>query len=1303
MENYLKYIIKNIDPDLKIDVSLIMKMLLNKKKFVKKIGKEAGSSNMLREIISLNDTNKDLICKFLQDAIKDTQVIKVLLNGNEKIQYRMSVMYYFVYHLIGIFDDKYKVICFFKYKEPTNTNKNIFDLLKCKVVLASDLQKIDFFPGKNINSDKCYDMNDKIEIYTYFYGNDTEKIISIDVLAKEELAKNYDSANIYLDFIRFLKEIIIINYKRECTINKDDCDIIIIPDLNGNHITLLNIIKRLFYIEKIDKNYILVDVKIIFIGKIFGNEDDYLYNNMILFFMFYYLIMRNNGVDTQRIFMVKDEVEYNKNKFVNNTNFSLLKNFYNNLPNAIVINDKKYNIKELVLFSTSNIQVNPRHGNEVELRFDIDTNKNNPNEYVGLNVKIICQENENNTFEGRVKSFDYVDEKEEKYWKMIINNIKNIEGFKNNIMSIFKVEVIGFKKEYLNGRDYEINKYWVSSYSYTKWRIDNPGKTYLDKDYRSIKNIEEDMKLNGFTFDNKKLADFIFDNHIKYLILSSENKKELNLLQCSKSKLVDDLNLFQDIEDKSFIYRFGNKKKINGASTIIDINPTFWWGNNATYMKEILEMEKPDYKKPNRTFIEYFQKITGFNKSDLKKYKSEIIKNIFLNKYYPILLTTNHKNFDNFIVLRKDLTVSLPNECIHTGGDKREEMFEKTIKNTFMKYIGKPFFGLNNVPNGKDKIYEHPKDNGQFIVNRDIYSSYGKIEIYNDSTVDLERIKLPIIDYPNKSYDLNLSKIIRENNFILNNIQDKNIFILAIYDLNIDNLTKQLKYMISKRVLNEHLMLNENSMLIIMSNNDSYYKNNNSKKLLFNLFMMNLKNNNPSVLYLFKNGFGDSFYNKFVKKNIIINDYYYLKNDIFITPLRISNAQSASPLSLTTAHEMGVLNVQRCKNLNDKFIILNHKYENKKAFIVKKTGNDIFNLTNTRSELRENVIKNKIFTLKNIDGKRRCPTKIINTNKNKWPKSSDLNPFLVLQNIYCLVVLRLEETYEPLLNCDANKSFLSNSTFRSSYNSIKSFVKSSVKSSVKSPVKSSVKSSVESSVIKSSCPGSMIGIENRNTNKKNGGRVYCYLNSLMQMLYCIDELKNYTFLEPVFSLLNGKNGYITAETIVSIYLDRYKDIEQNILKFNDPIEFLGFTFFNITNHSKKNSLKNETIRNIITINTTRNSLDFVLSELKNDIDYKEYLFINIEKLSNNGNTTVSRFISKNATINKTLNIEHKIKYKLLGAIFWLLGPHYTFASYDDKGNVCRYYNDDEILTKIPSGITLENNGKLLLYKEYKDK
>jgi superfamily II RNA helicase len=44
--------------------------------------------------------------------------------------------------------------------------------------------------------------------------------------------------------------------------------------------------------------------------------------------------------------------------------------------------------------------------------------------------------------------------------------------------------------------------------------------------------------------------------------------------------------------------------------------------------------------------------------------------------------------------------------------------------------------------------------------------------------------------------------------------------------------------------------------------------------------------------------------------------YLSLENDI--TPLRILNAQSVSPRSLITAHEVGVLNVQRCKPLVNK-------------------------------------------------------------------------------------------------------------------------------------------------------------------------------------------------------------------------------------------------------------------------------------------------------------------------------------------------------------------------------------------------
>jgi hypothetical protein len=98
--------------------------------------------------------------------------------------------------------------------------------------------------------------------------------------------------------------------------------------------------------------------------------------------------------------------------------------------------------------------------------------------------------------------------------------------------------------------------------------------------------------------------------------------------------------------------------------------------------------------------------------------------------------------------------------------------------------------------------------------------------------------------------------------------------------------------------------------------------------------------------------------------------------------------------------------------------------------------------------------------------------------------------------------------------------------------------------------------------------------------------------------------------------------------------------------------------------------------------------------------FNNKLIYDIHKLKNNKNNILTWccFINETVNINKELIIINK-KYKLLGAIFWSWGPHYTFASYDDKGNVCRYYDDEKIFKEIQNNITLERNGKLLLYKE----
>jgi hypothetical protein len=444
---------------------------------------------------------------------------------------------------------------------------------------------------------------------------------------------------------------------------------------------------------------------------------------------------------------------------------------------------------------------------------------------------------------------------------------------------------------------------------------------------------------------NKKLFEFIKNNHIKYFILSSENNNQINSLRSSNSKYVNDLNLQQDIYDERFIFRFGNGVKINGASTIINDDAKFWWGEEAPYMKEISELGK---NNSNKILDFITEKINGLTRSDIQQYRKGVVENIFLNRYYPILFTTNREYFDNFIVIRK------------------------------------------------------------------------------------------------------------------NNIDNK---------------------------INVNVNVNKNGEL-------------------------------------------NSFFNQ------IFNGIKVVKN------------------------------------------------ENTKQFII-----------------------NEGIAVK-------VP---VNINKN--------------------------------------------------------------------------------------CPGSMVGIENKNIN--SGGKVYCYLNSLMQMLYCMDELRNNTFLNPVFRLLSGKDIFINAEKIIPIYQKMYptNTTKQNILKFNDPTEFLGFTF---------NNMKNTNINNIIIYNSNLNSFYFGFSNINNsinkNIDYKKYLFINIDKMKNNGTiisfdangTNTKNFINTAVDVKKELNINSK-KYKLLGSIFVLSGPHYTFASYDDKGNVCRYYDDKKIFKEIQNNITLGNNGKLLLYKEYKDK
>ena len=766
-----------------------------------------------------------------------------------------DVIYQFVYDLIGIFDDKYKIICNFKYDD--NGIK-----FNCTLFLQQDFGKRNFLLGKNIIpnivSYKEYNIKNKIEIYTYFYGENTNKITSIDVLSDKQLNTNKlefeQLNNFFNNIVSSLKNN---NSGVQKEINKENNDIIIIPDLNGNYMTLLRILQRLFYIGKINKGFILGDVKIIIIGKTFGEEEK---ANKIIFLTIYNLIINNSG----KVFWVKDDNDESNNFVRNNQN---IKEYYKKLPYVIMIKDN-----------------------------DISINKKNFN----------------------------------------------------------------------NKYQFMINTYCVSSYSYINKIIygnDNENK-------------------------NEKLFKFIKENQIKYFILSSENNYQINSLESSNSKYVNDLNLQQDIYDARFIFRFGNGKKINGASTIINDDAKFWWGEEAPYMKEILGKNK---------ILDFItEKINGLNRSDIKKYKEGVIKNIFLNRYYPILFTTNLEYFDNFIVIRKN-DIGKENNISNNGNVKNREL------NSFFNQI---FNGINVIKNKNIK---------QFIVNESI----------------------------------------------------------------------------AVNVVNKGIAVN------------------------------------------------------------VVNK--------------------------------GVNVVNKAVNVVNKAIAVN-----------------------------------------------------INTN----------------------------------------------------------------------------------------CPGSMVGIENKNIkNGNNGGKVYCYLNSLMQMLYCMEELRDNNFLEAVFSLLNGKgnslvninknknnniinNQYIPAEIIVNIYQEMYPD--QNILTQHSPSEFLLYTFDYINkniNFITKNI--DDTININLTFYNVNNNYNFKtnFNEKYNEItDKKKYMFININKVISKNNTSpIVNFASLEINNIYKDRYNDKFNYKLIGAIFYINNNHYTFASYDNNGNVCRYYDDKFIYESLPDDITLEKNAMILLYKEYKDK
>jgi hypothetical protein len=686
MEKYLKYIINKNENKINkgkliVDVSLIMKMLLNKKKFVEKIGKlnsNAVTKSKLRENIKLTNSNKILVCDFLKKNIINTQVVKVLLNGNKKNLEKNDVIYQFVYDLIGIFNDKYKIICNFKYDD-------VVPKFNCELFLQENFGKRNFSLLENIIpniiSNKDYDIKNKIEIYTYFYGENTKKITSIDVLSVDQLSTELEFDKLDNVFNKTVSSLKKNNYEVQKDINKDNNDIIIIPDLNGNYMTLLRILKRLFYIGKINKGFILDGVKIIIIGKTFGNND---VANKIIFLTIYNLIMNNSD----KVFWVKDDNDEN-NDFVNNN--ENIKKYYNNLPYVIMIKDN------------DDVIINKKKFNK---KYDFTINTYCVLSYSYIDEIVYGNKEYCDKF---IKKYTKNGQKkiDRKDYNELITDANNLNMSKKQIdicLKKHKIEIVGEKKiesVYKNKNETYCDNFIEQ---HTKnGEIDRKDYNDLITRAKNLKMTKEkiDMCLKKHIIKivdkNKKLFKFIKKNKIKYFILSSKNKDQINSLQSSNSKYVNDLNLQQDIYDSKFIFRFGNGVKINGASTIIDDDAKFWWGEDAPYMKEISEFEK---NKNNLKIILDFitEKINGLNRSDIEKYKEGIVENIFLNRYYPILFTTNHESFDNFIVIRKN-NIVYKKMISSNGSVKNGEL------NSFLNQI---FNGITVIKNENIK---------QFIVN----------------------------------------------------------------------------------------------------------------------------------------------------------------------------------------------------------------------------------------------------------------------------------------------------------------------------------------------------------------------------------------------------------------------------------------------------------------------------------------------------------------------------------------------------------------------------------------------------------
>lgn len=265
----------------------------------------------------------------------------------------------------------------------------------------------------------------------------------------------------------------------------------------------------------------------------------------------------------------------------------------------------------------------------------------------------------------------------------------------------------------------------------------------------------------------------------------------------------------------------------------------------------------------------------------------------------------------------------------------------------------------------------------------------------------------------------------------------------------------------------------------------------------------------------------------------------------------------------------------------------------------------------------------------------------------------------------------------------------------------------------------------------------------------------CYLNCVLQMLYSINEVRNYILdysnilanysksniilgnIKKIFNYINnGKNegkNKISSNVLTPIYISiilellniliNNSNLNNKYKEYKDSFEFLEFimsmlnggnnnitynfndsnimiktTYNNVTNLRYKNPLSIIIIIPIIEQNPIINNIFNNISSIKdinNIIKNNKYLILVLHRFDDKGN-----FINKNINIHNNNNNVKLINnnYRLLSCI--LFKPsHYIYVTFKNDGSIHLVYDDvsKKASNTLPDGFKIEENSYILLY------